>query len=167
MCVGDVDVVLEYIQQRTSQCNSRNERQRSTAPTLRRYVTRNEDSLDLADRRERLLVRCGRFHLRVMPRSPQPQPPSSPFPSCPSVSGNTAFVLRAPLGDRHGAAAAPRSLLTALSASSLTRSGRSHRTPWTCLAPGGKVGRQKVSLDRAVTSITTPKPEQKQEKEVI
>lgn len=79
-------------------------------------------------------------------------------------TGSTAFVVRAP----NVAAASSRwwSATPRLSSSSRLYSTTPARAPWTCLAPGGKVGRQKVSLERAVTSIAAPKPQEKQEQEV-
>ncbi|CAM9263950.1 unnamed protein product [Ectocarpus sp. 6 AP-2014] len=89
------------------------------------------------------------------------------------ASGTTGFVLKAPLPNNGAAASAVRRPATAacpLYAARSTAAAGSDgvaapppRTPWTCLAPGGKVGRAKVSLERAVTSVAAPKSESAQE----
>lgn len=74
---------------------------------------------------------------------------------------SAAFVVRPPLAAGSHRVTSQR-MVTSLSRTSLPGDAGA-RDPWTCLAPGGKVGKQKVSLDRAVTSITKPKPEQQPE----
>ncbi|CAM9813791.1 unnamed protein product [Discosporangium mesarthrocarpum] len=80
-----------------------------------------------------------------------------------ALAGVPAFVIRAPLGG---------SLRTGPTSSRLSMNSMGRpvgRGPpagvWECLAPGGKVGRQKVSLDRGVVSIAQPKQQSGQQSE--
>lgn len=117
-------------------------------------------------------------HTCSLPLTPSPGPLPATAP--PHRIGNNAFVFKAPLHNSVAAAAAAvrkpaaaaataaTSPLFATAPAAVAEAGSSvaPRTPWTCLAPGGKVGRAKVSLDRAVTSVAAPKSETVQETKV-